>query len=752
MALELTERARLASGSNNLTPNLVFSIEGVSEKYGVVTILDYIRVGDPGLLIGNDWVIGGFNPILDQLSAITFEGSSTKIDQKLDIDKGSGSSVSQMAIAMVDVDQRITELITPGFVVDDILGRKCSVHLGFGNTAFPSDYIRIFRGIIDQVSSAAGRITFQISHPDQKKRQSIFLKAESQLDGAIGPSDTTITLLSTAGFQYPITGANGLEDSTINYGIRIEDEVIFYTGISGNQLTGCTRGALFTLATSHADEENVASYINFTGTAMDLALKVMCSGWNGPYESNYQVTNFNVLGDATIVSNAIYFDDIDMVDEYGVVIGDYITTTGATAGANNVTNKQIIDIIKTFEGTYIVIDDVSFVDETATAAVIDFRSQYDTYHPGSGMGLHNNEVDILEHERIRQFFLSSFEYTFNIQDTQKGKDWLESQIYFPAAAYSLPRKSKSSVGYHIGPLPGSDIKIIDSSNTTNASKLVVKRGINNNFYNTIVYQYEEKVLEADKFVRGRVTVDSGSKAQIPIGTKALVIPSTGMREVLSGQQSAISASNRRLRRYKLGSEWIEGLNVTLGSSMSVEIGDIVLVDFASLKLADTKNGTRDGEPRLCEVYNKTLDPKTGKVVYSVIDTSYSTASRYCLMSPSTRVSSASTTIVLRLKVTHRSIFGANEGRKWSRYIGAKIRVRSDDLTTRNDVSTILSVSGNTLTLNTPLSFTPLEDDTITFVDYDEILINETGDKIKLIYGSMTDQATFFDGSQKYQMI
>lgn len=750
MALELTPAARRASESSTILPNLVLDIEGVTDKYGTVQILKYIKIGDPGLFIDGTWKIGGYAPLLDQETLVTFDGTSTSISQKLDIDKGSGASISQMAVALVDVDEKITQLITPGEVVTDMLGREATVWLGFSQNAFPEDYIRIFRGTIDEIGSTPGKVTFQLSHPDQKKRQEIFIKAESKLNGAINNSQTTITLDSTVNFLYPITGPDTTFDASIKYGVRIEDEIIFYTGISGNDLTGCTRGALGTIAIGHADDTDLESFFRVTGNSIDLALKIMLSGWNGPYESGLAIQNFNILGDATVIPNTIFFLGFDVADYYGVVVGDYITTTGATDGANNVTLKQITEIVKTLEGSYITVDGVSFVDEGSTAATIAFRSRYDTFHPGAGLKMHNDEVDIKEHERIKRFFLSSFEYDFYIRDNVKGKEFLEGEIYFPAAAYALPRKAKSSVGYHIGPLPDSDIRAIDTSNVIGASKVSLKRSINRNFYNTVVYRYEEKVLEEDVFLRGHIETDATSKTNIPVGTKALVISAKGIREVLSGPSISESAARRRLKRYKFSAEYIEGIQVTYGSSYNVEIGDIVLLDVGDLKMSDTKSASRSGKPRLFEVYNKTFDIKTGKVSLSMLDTAYSTASRYCLMSPSSKILAGSTSTVLKLRVTGNSVFGPNEGAKWSRYLNAAVRVRSSDFTTRNDTSFIQSVSGNTVTLSPALSFTPSAEDTLTVSHYND-MVGDSGDRIHLIYGFQENTA-FDDGTMPYQMI
>lgn len=287
MSLDLTSNARRATQRSNLTPNLVLEIDGVETKYGAIPILAFIRIGDPDLFIGNDWEIGGTRPIQNQNDLVTFEGTTTTIQQKLDIDKASGTSVSQMAVALVDIGGEITQLTTPGEIVDDVLGRKAIVWLGFGDISFPQDYVIIFRGIIDDVKSDVGKITLQISHPDQLKRQDIFVKASSVLDGSINDSQTTIDLADASQFMYPILGPDNTYDSSISYGVRIEDEVIFYTGITGNQLTGCTRGALFTTADSHDDESAVDAFVRLTGNSIDLALKVMLSGWNGYYLEDF---------------------------------------------------------------------------------------------------------------------------------------------------------------------------------------------------------------------------------------------------------------------------------------------------------------------------------------------------------------------------------------------------------------------------------------------------------------------------------
>ena len=72
------------------------------------------------------------------------------------------------------------------------------------------------------------------------------------LNGAINSSTTTVVLTSVVNF--PSTGTNH---------IQIGSEEISYTGISGNTLTGVTRGARGTTAASHSDGATVTNSSDF---------------------------------------------------------------------------------------------------------------------------------------------------------------------------------------------------------------------------------------------------------------------------------------------------------------------------------------------------------------------------------------------------------------------------------------------------------------------------------------------------------
>jgi hypothetical protein len=748
MSLTLTSRAQAAVDQIAKEPNLVLEIDGVSTIYGALKIKKFVRIGDPDLEIGdpelnlNAFYIGGFNLVADQDNAITLSGTTTSIRQSLNIDKGQGASISTMAIALVD-NGDITKLITPGEVIPDVLQAKCRVYLGFEGTAWPEDYITIFKGVVTDIDSDAGKILLNINHPDDKKRGTIFKQVESELSSGIDASVTTITLDSVNDFLQPITGPDASVDPAFKSYVRIDNELIQYTGISGFNLTGCTRGSLNTTAASHGSGASVASFYRLSSTLTDLALKIMASGVNGNYLEDLEATSF-VFFESAYTPNTIYFRGVDIANRHNIVIGDYVTTSGASNGANNVSLKEIIDVVTTEEGSYIQVDGVSFLTEDPTSALVSFRSQFDTLPDGLKMA--NDEIDIAEHQRLNQLFLSNVQYDIYLKETiEDGKEFLEEQIYSPGAAYSLPRKSRASVGYHIGPIPGQDIQVINKDNLVGASKSKIKRSTNKQFFNEIVYKFDESALE-EKFLSGRITISATSKNQIRGANKTLTIESKGLRTIDQGAAIALTQSNRRLKRYEFGAEVLV-IQVTFAAGFNLEIGDIIVYDGTDLSLPDTKNGVKGIEPRFYEIQNKELNIKNGDVRLEMVDTNFNGAARYCLMSPSSKIASGASSTSFNVVESFSGRFGTFEFRKWQNIGLAAIKVRNDDFS-NNSPSVIVSNSFNQFTVSPPLSFTPAINDVFELANYDDA---NTLDTTKLVYGFMRDSA-FADGKPQYNML
>jgi hypothetical protein len=113
------------------------------------------------------------------------------------------------------------------------------------------------------------------------------------LNGAITDSDTTITLTSASGFSAAGT-------------VRIENELITYTGISTNDLTGCTRGTNSTTAVAHVDttavrEATVTRYntTDFTTNTFEI-LTIATNSFTIQMTTTETGTGMTAAGGATI--------------------------------------------------------------------------------------------------------------------------------------------------------------------------------------------------------------------------------------------------------------------------------------------------------------------------------------------------------------------------------------------------------------------------------------------------------------------
>lgn len=834
MTFPITLSTQIAKDQVNLQPLLVLTIDGVPYTFSAGAIYENFVIGAPGLKIGSYngamWQIGGAHLIDGLKDYVSLDqGTTTRITQQLQPDKGLGTSVTQMTIRLVDKDQEITQIISPGVVVDEILGKECKVQIGFSNTVYPDDYITIFRGLIEDISSGAGYVTLSLSSSEQKKRTSVFAKATAEVVGvplltgsvtfyaatdyvgktahglSIGDtirfsSVVNTTSVSTDQKYYIISsgfgvnsfkisttsggsalnididgtgtilehipeigtfstiilddatqflvrqlGPDGTYDSSITHYVKIGDEYFSYTGTTATTLTGVTRNpSPFNFGTQeHMPGDAVQSMIRLQGNGLDLARKIMFSGTNGYFSSAQTITNFERISGTELVANAIFFEGIDVQDVYGIEIGDYITTSGASNGANNVTLKTISDIQTTISGSYIVVNGVTFVEENATAGTISFRSRWDTL--GDGCAMKGFDVDDAEFSYLYSTFLSSFDFDFKLFDTINAKDFIEQQILRPMGCFSIQRKGRVSAGYHIGPIPNSDILVLDENNVLKPSTITIRRSLSKNFYNVIIFNLEKDVNSGEYLIT-KTTKNQASIDDFNVGQRSMTINADGMTDALQGPAKALQTSNRLLDRYQRGAEYLDNVQVKFGDGFNAEIGDIVIFKTENLYITNISTGDRSAAVRIFQILNKTMDIKSGLISFNLVDTSFSNAARYCLIGPSSYVKSGASGTQFTVEPSFGQKYGANEYLKWQKYgaVGIKVRNASGSV---SGTSIIQSWSGNTVTLETSLGFTPAAGYLMELDTY-----NSQGDDIKFVYGFMRTTAPFDDGKARYQML
>ena len=746
----LSDRLLRNLSQTNLKPIIVLQIEGVPTLYGSDTIKKQLLYGDP-YVYGDPIVYGGLIPYGDQKRLISLEGTTTSIKQNLDPDKARSSGISQMSVKLIDKNLAATKLVS-GQTWGEILFKKCKIWVSFGEDAkFNEDFILVFRGVIESFKSGQGFVTLNLNSPDQKKRQLLFAKTDLELDGGIDSTQTTITLNSVENlFTVPTHPLYPSGDPSLLTYVRIDDEIIQFTGISGLDLTGCIRGAQGTTAVLHDDEAQVESFYKLEGNAMDLALKVLLSNEDqSDYITNLPCTAVGSDG-VNIVDNIFYFAGVDLTRDYNVSIGDYLTSTGFTETNNNLASyTEILDVVVIETGSYLLMDATLDYESMGTGTV-SILSKYNTL--GVGLGLDVDEIDIKRHEQLRGNFISNVDYRFFIrEEIEDGKEFIEKEMYLPASCYSLPIDreglARSSVGIHKPPLPGSNILTISRDNIIKPESLEVNRSVNKNYYNAVLFRYEDTPLD-EQFTR-KVFVLSGTQA-VPTGNKPLVIDSTGLKKILNAPLLATQAANNLLDRYQNAAEFIQKVQINFRDGVQITVGDIIVLDPTGLNLINAQESNRDRPTKLMEVVNRDVDIKSGSVTLDLIDTSFNIDARYGLISASSKIS----TVITQKKFVITPIltggkYGSAEYRKWINLKLPAVKIRTYDF---SDVfETVLTkVNFNTVEVRDVVPFTLTGSEIMELAQYSNA---ETTDQQKVIYAYLSDGTNdFADGKTPYVFV
>ena len=704
MAQDLSVTATLISQQQAKDLNLVLEIDGFNEVFGAVDVLKVAKIGDTGLEIGN-FVIGGSFADPDSRAWINVKGTTKRITQQLEPDKESNSSVSRVKIQLNDQNGQLSEIFSPGFRVPDVLAREASFYISFANAAHPRDSLKIFNGLVSDITFGAGNCQISLSHPSEFLRQTLFNVTDTNLNGAINDTATTITLDSVSTLISPA-------DNVRSY-IQIDDEIIEYTGISGNDLTGCVRGSRNTLAASHDDNAEAQSKYSIEDSTLNIALKLMLSG-TGDFET-VSASSFVYVDPLISFNNAIAFINDDIENELGLVTGDIVTITGSGEVGNNITTT--ITAFGTFSGGSYILTADNFTQETDSPASVAFKSKYDVFPEGAKMN--PKQVDVQGIEELQNIFSADF---FDFDDFLKEeiqlKEYLEKRILFPSGVFITPRRAKVGLTFISPGVASDDTKSLSETNTLKPESIKISRSTGKDFYNTITWKYDQDSLE-DKFLRGNVTLNNDSITRIPVGNKALTIEAPGIRDTVSNQNKIERISTRYLERYKFGAETMDVV-VNFATGFNVDIGDVVEMDGTGLNLTDTGTGDRVFRPKLYLVTNRDFALDGSGFRLKLIDSVYSSAGRVGVISPSSLVNSGATVDRVPLKISYGTPSTGLERTKWERYIGSRVKFRSPDFAseTIGTIDGFDSVDPSIMLIRTSLSVAPSEDWIAEPPDYD----------------------------------
>lgn len=682
------------SQQSNPVANLILEIDGIDYVFGAIDVERVWRVGDPGIEVGMEGLyVGGVFKHPYSKPVIDMKLSTKEIAQQLQIDSGGTGSVPTIRVALADENGELTELFRSGNVIKDLLGARARCYHAFKGGSHPEDSYRLVAGVIDDIEYLQNHIVVTVSHPIKLEDIGIFAPIATKLSAAAGDSESVISVERSAHFLRGVHAGLEFDPDAVELWtyLKIGDEVMSYIDQSP-QLDGSgvftvyERGALGTIAASHDAGDDVESFYRLSGPSIYLMLSILLSGGEDVFERDpVEITAFNVLSPTTTKQNSILFEGIDLVEDYGLVVGDKIYVTGSAHAENNtlifgeVHDPKIIQEIGYNElGSYVVVSSPSnLVDEIGAGAQAFFQSQFDILP--FGCALTGIEVDIQKFLEIQALSGQDFHsLTFYLQEETNARDFIEEQICKPNGLAQIPVKGKISLTDNRQPLTNANTQVIDKSNIEekSAQNIAVKRSVNSNFYNTILWKYHYDEIENEPT---QITpyISASSFSRIKRGIRPLTIEAKGVRRGEGTEVKIESISKSRLARYQYGADQFD-VEVAWAVGVATEIGDAVIFNGAGLNVANSRFGNRFGLPRMMIVTNRRFS-FSGRVKLTLLDSEFVFNGRFGVILPSSLIVGAES----RTRIKLQGIIGdtpTSESEKWNRYMGEQVLIRSHDWT------------------------------------------------------------------------
>lgn len=205
------------------------------------------------------------------------------ISQRIVPDEGR-SEIGSLSFTLVDKDSVFTEAMRAQ-LTDQSAGlrrRKVEFYIGYRGMDF-ADFQLFQTQIVTRCTYRAGQYQVTCSDITRQLRTEIFRPVSTTLRDSITDVATTVPVYDTTKFHMVAHGPaySDAPNATVGY-LRIQEEVIRYTGQTLDSYTGCTRGVMNTKAVAHAVDAGttaerrtkVEEYIYLEGPGPQLALAI----------------------------------------------------------------------------------------------------------------------------------------------------------------------------------------------------------------------------------------------------------------------------------------------------------------------------------------------------------------------------------------------------------------------------------------------------------------------------------------------
>lgn len=177
--------------------------------------------------------------------------ASSALSQKIVPDEAR-TEIGAMSFDLVDLESQMTdELRSKLNGGEGLRGREVRLYVGYDGMDFTA-FQRFQTQVISGVAFDDGTYRVQCRDITREQRKDIFEPKRTTLRDSVTSSATTIPVYVTSDFATVLHGPSYSDgpSSTVGY-IKLEDEIIRYTGKTADSFTGCTRGVLNTRAVAH---------------------------------------------------------------------------------------------------------------------------------------------------------------------------------------------------------------------------------------------------------------------------------------------------------------------------------------------------------------------------------------------------------------------------------------------------------------------------------------------------------------------
>jgi hypothetical protein len=177
--------------------------------------------------------------------------ATSALSMKIVPDEGR-TEIGAMAFELVDIESQMTdELRSKLSGGAGLRGKEVRLYVGYEGMDFTA-FQRFQTQVAGDPEFDEGTYRIKCRDITREQRKEICEPKKTTLRASVSATDTTIPVYTTTGFQRVLHGTSYSDapSSTVGY-IKIDKEIIRYTGTTADTFTGCTRGALNTRAVAH---------------------------------------------------------------------------------------------------------------------------------------------------------------------------------------------------------------------------------------------------------------------------------------------------------------------------------------------------------------------------------------------------------------------------------------------------------------------------------------------------------------------